>query len=174
MDPSVFTFQHLFSSCAEQFSLTKRKKPCSHCCADFDWLHQSLSGYSGAGDSEVSLSRSLWQTLLWMEEWPLSVWVSPRGQLGEIIRQDSYRQTDAVNWSCCLLTQTGAHLQESLDDHLLFSTSYKFTFRTMRTFLKMCYFIPFSPSFPYKFNSEGSKSDWKGGLFVILRVGLNQ
>lgn len=30
MDPSVFTFRHLFSSCAEQFSLTKRKKPRSH------------------------------------------------------------------------------------------------------------------------------------------------
>lgn len=152
VDPSVFTFRHLFSSCAEQFSLTKRKKtsfPLDHtdCCADFDWLHQSLSGYSGAGDSEVSLSRSLWQTLLWMEEWPLSVWVSPRGQLGEIIRQDSYRQTDAVNWSCCSLTQTGAHLQESLDDRLLFSTSYKFTFGTMRTMRENVLFYSLFPFF---------------------------
>lgn len=30
----------------------------------------------------------------WMEEWALSVWVSPRGQLREIIRRGSYRQTD--------------------------------------------------------------------------------
>lgn len=59
MDPSVFTFLHLFSSYAEQFSLTKRTTsfPLDHTgsSVDFDRLHQSLSGYSGAGDSEVSL-----------------------------------------------------------------------------------------------------------------------
>lgn len=60
MDPSVFTFLHLFSSYTEQFPLTKRTTsfPPDHsgCSVDFDRLHQSLSGYSGAGDSEVSLS----------------------------------------------------------------------------------------------------------------------
>lgn len=124
----------------EQFSFIKRKTsfPVDHvdCSVDFDWLHQSLSGYSGAGDYKVSLSlfpslRVSDRSCCWMEEWPLSVWVSPRGQLGEIIRQDSYRQTgrqtDAVEPSCCSLTQTEAHLATFLDEQLLLSTSYELT-----------------------------------------------
>lgn len=47
-----------------------------------------------------------------MEEWPLWEWVSPRGQLGNIIRQDSYRRTHAFNQSCCFLAETEAYLQE--------------------------------------------------------------
>lgn len=68
---SVFTFLRLFSSCAEKFPFFMKRKASFpvdgvDCSVDFDWLHQSLSGYSGAGDSEVSLSLSpsLWQKLL--------------------------------------------------------------------------------------------------------------
>lgn len=109
------------------------------CCVDFDWLHQSLSGLfwswwlwppSTSTPPPLLLPRLLWQELLWMEEWPLWEWVSPRGQLGDIIRQDSYRRTHAFHQSCCVFAEIEAFLQE-------FS---KFTFGQQRRFFpqKMC------------------------------------
>lgn len=67
--PPASTVLRLFGSILqEQFSFIKRKTslPVDHFywSVDFDWLHQSLAGYSGAGDSKVSLSPTLWQKLL--------------------------------------------------------------------------------------------------------------
>lgn len=39
----------------------------------------------------------------WMEEWLLSLWVFPQGQLGEIIRQDSHRRTEGQTGRCSTL-----------------------------------------------------------------------
>lgn len=104
---------------AEQFSGTKRK---SLVPTPSHWLlcrfRLIASVTIGAILELVTPSppclppRLLWQELLWMEEWPLWEWVSPQGQLGDIIRQDSYRRTHAFNQSCCFLAEAEAYLQE--------------------------------------------------------------
>lgn len=134
------------------------------CCVDFDWLHQSLSGYSGAGDSEVPLSCFLWQKLLWMEEWPLSVRVSPRGQLGEIIRQDSYRQTDAFNQKVVAPSLRLRHICRNFRGSSVIFHKVQVHFCASRTFF-------FSPQicrlFPFPFaHKEEFQLNWKGGRIV--------
>lgn len=115
------TLLHLFGSCAEECSFVTRKIsfPVDHvdCSVDFDWLHQSLSGYSGAGDSEVSLSLSpsLWQKLLLngrVASFSVGVPSGPTGRDNQTGQLQTDRQTDAADWSCFTLSQTEAHLEE--------------------------------------------------------------
>lgn len=114
---------HLYVSAFVQlFSFIKRTSwfPVDHVdgSVDFDWLHQSLWGYSGAGDSEVSLSLSatLWQKLLLngrVASFSVGVPSGPTGRDNQTGQLQTDRQTDrCTELLLFLLNPARAHLGE--------------------------------------------------------------
>lgn len=119
---------------AEQFPFIKRKTwfPVDgvDCSVDFDWLHQSLSGYSGAGDSEVSLSLSptLWQKLLLngrVASFSVGVPSGPTGRDNQTGQLQTDRQTDRCSGLKLFLPDSD---WGTVRRFLLFLTSYGRTF----------------------------------------------
>lgn len=120
-DLSLFTSLHLFISYDEQFSFIMRKISFPVHGVDCSCRFRLIASVTIGAILELvtlrspSLSFSLCRSdrsCCWMEEWPLSVWVSPRGQLGEIIRQDSYRRAGRCSRLKLFLPDSEAYFEE--------------------------------------------------------------
>lgn len=159
-EASVFTNLH-----EEQFSFIMRKTSLPvdrvDCSVDFDWLHQSLSGYSGAGDSEVSLSPSpsLWQKLLLngrVASFSAGVPSGPTGRDNQTGQLQTDRQTGRCSRLKLFLPDSDTFCR-ICDGHLWFSSSYELaSIQQEPLFLCVLCVITwfYSPSFPLKLHHK--------------------